>query len=103
MGADKKEQKTNSRVNRTYIVQAYAHSLILTGLASPIFYSATGEDNNITFLVISLLFYPFPRFIYDSLIGFKLDDKMKKQSATVKSIFRIVMLHYPLHLILCLY
>ena len=95
MGADKKEQKTNSRVNRTYIVQAYAHSLILTGLASPIFYSATGEDNNITFLVISLLFYPFARFIYDSLIGFKLDDKMIKQSDTVQSIYRLRILIHP--------
>src|SRR5690625_7808835 len=87
MGADGKVQKTDRRVNRKYILQAYAHSLILTGLASPLFYSATGDDNNITFLIISLIFYPFAKVFYDILIGFRLDDKIKKQLVKIIYIY----------------
>src|SRR5690625_4163262 len=95
MDADNKEQKTYSRVNRKYILQAYARSLILTGLASPLFYSATGDDNNITFLIISLIFYPFAKVFYDILIGFRPDDKIKKQSAPVRFIYRLRVLIHP--------
>src|SRR5690625_5959374 len=80
MGADGKVQKTDSRVNRKYILQAYANRLILTGLASPLFYSATGDDNNITFLIISLIFYPFAKHFYDILIAFRLDDTINNHT-----------------------
>lgn len=75
---EKKEQKSNRKIDTKYLFKAYGYSFIITVGAFSL--SRIGDDGNYTpGLVLSFILHPFAKIIFDVIIGFKISFIVRKE------------------------
>lgn len=96
-----REQKSNNRrINRDYMLKSYGYSLILAIVAIFLFVIPDSSSVDTLYVIVSFILYPFAKAIYDVLIGFKIKDKLEKQSGVTHFLYTFM---YICHLLLFLF
>src|SRR5699024_4654760 len=101
---DEKSTKTNQtkdsfkledKITIKYFLQSYGISLLLAAFS--LFILAIGD---ILTIIVSFVLFPFSKVLYDAIIGFKLDEKIKKQDSIIIHIYVLI---YTVYLLLFLF
>lgn len=72
--------RVNRSIDRSYFLKSYGYSFLLFTLSFVFFYIfIIKNDNYLSYIIVSFLFYPFARVLIDWLFGFKLRHRLDKQ------------------------
>ena len=87
--------KLEDKITQKYFLEAYGISLLIAGFSWIIL-----SIQDMTMIIGSFLLFPFAKVLYDAVIGFKLDGKLKKQDSIVIAFYGLI---YTVYLLLFLF
>lgn len=87
--------KLEDKITKDYFLSTYSISLLIAGFS---WYILAMKD--ITLIIVSFLLFPFAKVLYDAIIGFKIDEKMKKQDSVFIYFYRLI---YTIYLLLFIF
>ena len=74
----REEEKRHSEIDSKYFWKSYGVSLILIVFAA--FFSNLLDDMDTSLIIVYFILFPFAKFVYDLLFGFKFTYKINKQN-----------------------
>lgn len=86
---EKMESFTN-QINHEYFKKSYLLGLILTIFSMVLFYWGDKEMSSANYMIISFVFFPFAKLMFDAMIGFKLKSTIEIQSNTNKYVYQLI-------------
>lgn len=87
--------KLEDKITKEYFLDTYGISLCIAGFSWIIL-----SIEDITLIIGSFLLFPFAKVLYDAIIGFKLDEKVKKQESLIIYFYGLI---YTVYLLLFLF
>src|SRR5699024_8380784 len=86
---EKMESFTN-QINQEYFKKSYLLGLVLTIFSMVLFYWGDKDMSSAYYVIISFVFFPFAKLMFDAMIGFKLKSTIENQSNTNKYVYQLI-------------
>lgn len=90
----KNSSRLKDKISKEYFLQTYGISFLIACFSLFIL-----SIDDMTWIIGSFLLFPFAKIVYDVIIGFKIDEKMKKQDTLVPAFYGLI---YTIYLLLFL-
>lgn len=84
------------KITKKYFLKTYGLSLFLVGFTSLLFYWSDDLNERMPLIIASFFLFPFAKVLFDAIIGFKLNEKEKKQTYIFLYFYQLIYFVYLL-------